>query len=247
MAELITAIARYAPWLYVVLGLLMVREVVTMWRAGHEHDLSLFSLEREAATGRAVRSLVTLFLLATIGVGVYAVTNVIAPTLSERELRQARGDVPIVETPLVAVLASDTPEPVATPTRRPVRIVTAPPDPSEAVPAAPTAELCRNPDVQILSPLPGTVIDRPTAIVVTARFPVGSGRTFWLEIGAGAAPEHWAAVGARRDAPVEAATVETLRPAPLDPGLYSLRLVVTDVDGLVPENGTCALTVRVSP
>jgi len=130
MAELIHAIQQYALWLYVLLVLVMLREVVAMWRAGRDRDVSLFSLEREAATGRAVQSLVTLFLLMTIGVGVYSVTNVLAPALPPETTSRAEESAPLVGTPLSAPLPSETLMPTSTPTRRPLRIVTAPPPPT---------------------------------------------------------------------------------------------------------------------
>jgi hypothetical protein len=133
MAELITAIQQYARWIYVLLVLVMVREVVAMWRAGRERDVSLFSLEREAATGRAVQSLVTLFLLMTIGVGVYAVANVLAPALPPDPMMQVDDSSPLVDTPLAPPLPSETLTATVEPTDRPLRIVTAPPPPTMTV------------------------------------------------------------------------------------------------------------------
>lgn len=132
MAELITAIQQYARWIYVLLVLVSLREVVAMWRAGRDREVSLFSLEREAATGRAVQSLVTLFLLTTIGVGVYAVANVLAPALPQDATTRVEDSSPLVSTPLAPVMPTETSTPTVEPTRRPLRIVTAPP-PATAV------------------------------------------------------------------------------------------------------------------
>jgi hypothetical protein len=132
MAELITAIEQYARWIYLLLVLVMVREVVAMWRAGRERDVSLFSLEREAATGRAVQSLVTLFLLMTIGVGVYAVANVLAPALPQDPILQVDDSSPLIDTPLAPPLPTVTRTATVAPTERPLRIVTAPPRPTVA-------------------------------------------------------------------------------------------------------------------
>ena len=81
MTALVTVIERYSAWLYVLLGVLMTRQIHHMWRAAREHDTALFGLEREAATGKAVRALVSLLLYGTIGLGVYTVTTAIAPGL----------------------------------------------------------------------------------------------------------------------------------------------------------------------
>jgi hypothetical protein len=130
MFDLVTAIQNYAGWLYALLVLLMAREVLAMWRAGRDRDVALFDLEREAATGRAVRSLITLFLLATVWVGVYTVANIVAPSIPESWSRRVGDDVPLVETPPTVTLPTDTPTPPpATPTRQ-QRIVTAIPQPT---------------------------------------------------------------------------------------------------------------------
>ena len=81
MPELIIAVHDYAGWLYVLLALLGVRELLVLARSGREHDAALFGLEREAVTGRALRALITLFLLSTIGLGIYLVSEVLAPAL----------------------------------------------------------------------------------------------------------------------------------------------------------------------
>jgi hypothetical protein len=126
MTELVIAIATYSVWLYLVLGLLMVRELRVMWRAGTERDQATFGVEREAAASRALRSLISLFLLVTIAAGIYTVTNVIAPTLPAEELRRLAPD-PLVAEPPPLPIASDTPTPEPSPTRQPPRIVTAVP------------------------------------------------------------------------------------------------------------------------
>jgi hypothetical protein len=133
MAELVAAIATYSVWLYLVLAVLMARELRAMWWAGTERDRAAFGVEREAAASKGVRSLVTLLLLVTITAGIYTITNVIAPTLPEAELRRLDG-APIVAEPPRAPVPTDTPTPEPTPTRRLPRIVTAVPEGPTATP-----------------------------------------------------------------------------------------------------------------
>jgi hypothetical protein len=130
MLDLVTAIQNYAGWLYALLAILMAREVLVMWRAGRDRDVALFDLEREAATGRAVRSLITLFLLATVWVGVYTVANIVAPSIPDSPSRRAGDDVPLVETPPTVTLPTDTPTPPVATATSPQRIVTAIPVPT---------------------------------------------------------------------------------------------------------------------
>lgn len=123
MVELIQAIQAYAGWLYGLLIVLMLREMLLLRSAERERRLSMFGLERDAATGRAVRALVTLLLLCTVGIGIYTVATVIAPVLPESSRREAQ-EAPILQTPPGVAWPTDSPTPPPTPTRRPVRIVT---------------------------------------------------------------------------------------------------------------------------
>ena len=125
MAELVAAIANYAIWLYLLLVLLMARELRSMWRAGTERDQAAFGLQREAAASRGLRSLITLALLVTISAGVYTLSNIIAPTLTVEELRRLEKNPIVAEPPRQQVFPTETPTPVpATPTRRLPNIVT---------------------------------------------------------------------------------------------------------------------------
>jgi hypothetical protein len=127
MAELVAAVATYSAWLYLLLGLLIARELRRMWTAGTQRDQAVFGLEREAAASRALRSLITLGLLVTIAAGIYTLSSVIAPTLPAEELRRL-DPVPIVAEPPTLEWPTDTPEPPpASPTPRLPNIVTATP------------------------------------------------------------------------------------------------------------------------
>jgi len=245
MPELILAIREYAGWLYALLALLAVREVLGLLRTGRDHDLALFGLEREAATGRAVRALLTLFLLVSIGVGVALVAEVLAPALPEQAARRSREDAPLIETPPTVVLPTDTPTPrPPTPTRRLPRIVTAAPEEPWPTSAPVAASLCRNPDVEIAAPAAGALSADGATVVVTVRFAPEAGRRFWLELGAGSPPTAWQLVGAPRTEPVEAAPLERL-PAGLPPGPYVLRLLLSEPDGRVLPENVCEVPVRV--
>jgi hypothetical protein len=245
MPELIIAVRDYAGWLYVGLALLALRELVILLRSGREHDVAMFRLQREAATGRAVRALITLFLLATIGMGVFLVSAVLAPALPYRATFQAHRDEPLIETPPTVVLPTDTPTPPpAVPTRRVPRIVTAPPETPEPTSVTAAGGACSNPDLQILSPEAGAVVGTDLQVAVTVRFPPASGRSFRLELGQGAAPTSWRALGEPRTEPAEALVVGEL-PHDLPSGPYVLKLVLAEPSGdVLPEN-VCQLPFRV--
>lgn len=126
MNDLVFAVHNYAVWLYGLVALLVLREALVVLRAGRDRREALFALEREAATGKTVRAMVTLLLLATIGVGIHTMANVIAPLLPP-DPGAERPDVLILQPPPMPLIATDTPVPTVEPTRRAPRIVTAVP------------------------------------------------------------------------------------------------------------------------
>ena len=127
MIPVVEAIAAYAPWLLTVLGLLGLRETVLALRAARERRSAAFGLERESATGRLVRSLVTLLLLAIIALGVRTVTTVVYPALPTRP--DDPGPDPFAAPTIVAPLPPPVERFTATPpaTPEPPEIVTATP------------------------------------------------------------------------------------------------------------------------
>lgn len=128
MDALIIAIHTYAGWLYVLLGLAVIRELAVFWQSRGDLGRAQFALEREAANRLAIRAAVTSLLLATIAVGLYAVAAIVYPTLpADRVL--PNGPV-IAQPPPEVPLPPDvylTPTPTNTP--QVVRIVTAVPEP----------------------------------------------------------------------------------------------------------------------
>lgn len=129
MVDVVLAIQTHAGWLYALLALLLLRELAAFRRAGHARATALFGLEHEAATGRLIRSAVTMLLLGTIGVGIFMVARVVAPTIPDIA-RRAPSRAPLIITPPTAAIATDTPTPPpATPTRPLPLIVTATPPP----------------------------------------------------------------------------------------------------------------------
>ncbi len=128
MTIVVEAIAAYAPWLLALLGLLALREGANALRAAQDRRHAAFGLERESATGRMVRALITLLLLGTIALGVRTVAGVLFPGLPVR-MDAETGNEPFAAPTVVAPLplpierATDTPAPTATPPR----IVTATP------------------------------------------------------------------------------------------------------------------------
>ena len=193
----------------------------------------------------SLRALITLFLLSTIALGVYIVAVVLAPALPEQAARLAREDTPLIETPPTVMLATDTPTaPPATATRAVPRIVTAAPETAEPTSDAGGAALCRNRDMQIVSPVDGATVTAGADIVVTVRLEPGSGRRFWLELGAAAGGGPFRALGPAHAEPVERAALERV-PDGLPAGRHVLRLVLAEPSGRIEPENVCDVRVLV--
>ncbi len=117
MDELVIAIREYAAWLYGLLLVLAVRELLAIRRAGKDRRRAMFLLEREAANSRAVRSLIVLLLLFTLATGVYTVAELVAPALPDRP--PAELGVPVAPLP-TPVLPAEMPIPSRLPTEIPI-------------------------------------------------------------------------------------------------------------------------------
>jgi hypothetical protein len=128
VADLVVAIELYAGWLYILLGVLVTIQVATMWRAGQERELALFSLERDAAAGKAVRAFVTLLLLVTIGAGVYTVETVLAPSLPPSPDHVGAAEPPMLTDPVLSTAPTEAPtaSPTTRATERPVIVTSTP-------------------------------------------------------------------------------------------------------------------------
>ena len=132
MVEFVAVIQRYAAWLYLMLGAFMLQQFYSIWKAAREHGTSLFGLEREAATGKAMRAFITLMLFSTIAAGVYTIQSVVAPAMRSvpgepTEIPERRRS-PIEMAPPTADLPTDTVTPPAeTATPEPLRIITSTP------------------------------------------------------------------------------------------------------------------------
>lgn len=122
MVDIVVVIESHAGRLYLLLAALMSREAYLLWRARRDRRTALFGLEREAATGKTIRAMVTLLLLMTVAAGVYTVAEVVAPSLPPGA-RRPPGNAPIVQTPPTADFPTDTPTPPAATATRPLPLI----------------------------------------------------------------------------------------------------------------------------
>jgi hypothetical protein len=150
MGVLIQLLATYAPYIYLVCGLVALYQLYRLTQVRADRRQAVFSLERE----RAVRSLYGIFTIALLLVAVMGVTYFASSTLP-----RAAAATPTEELPpefSLQIVPTNTPLP-ATPSATPTTTVTPSPLP-------PTTTATVDPTIQALTPLPPT----PTATVETA-------------------------------------------------------------------------------
>ncbi len=97
----------------------------------------------------------------------------------------------------------------------------------------------------IRSPRSGDTVSGFTPIVGTADFDPQLVQFYKLEIGSGENPQDWVTIGETHETPVVGDELETFPAAALDPGVYTLRLVVVQWDGnYVGEPDVVTVTVE---
>ncbi|HKZ82232.1 MAG TPA: hypothetical protein VJ793_01090 [Anaerolineae bacterium] len=163
MAAFVRVVEQFAAVLYIVCLAGMAWSLRSAWLANRESRDTLYSLEREAATARMGRGLLSALGFVALGAAVFVVAQVVAPRLPAGE-----APTPTPPGPLVTLTPTVTPFPTPTPISSP----TPAPSPNATVAAietietstpAPTPiplppEACPDPNVRIAAPGDGTVL-----------------------------------------------------------------------------------------
>lgn len=239
MKSLLEFIARYAPWIYglCALGILFYARIAFLAQRERRH--ALFSLEKEVATSRALRSLAMIgVLLLAVGMTFFIgrVPSVARPP--------AQGGIPPL-TPLVTPLLIPTPigpspTPILTPSPSPTRAPvtpTATPQPLPTYTPAPTPppQACPNadPKARLTSPWPGARLKGQVPIMGTANVP--KFQFYKVEFASAQSPDKWNNISPElHKQPIEAGTLEVWNTDLLPEGAYILRLTVVDLTGNYP-------------
>lgn len=186
MAVLFQIIATYAPYIYLVCGLIALFQLYRLWQVRGDRRQALFSLERE----RAVRDLSGIFtvamaLLLLMGITYFASSTIpraiiaapeVEPTLPpEFALAVTPTNTPIFVTPSATPTGTSTPTPEpptpdslqATQTAVALEEVTPTPTP-EAPPAQASAPACPDARAIIASPGNGATVNGVFTLIGTA-------------------------------------------------------------------------------
>ena len=251
MKVFLKIIVDYATWIHVIgiIGILFCLRAAFMAR--RERNLSIYTLEKEAATNKEFRVL-TIGMTIAAGMGlVLFLTAVVAPQVTFSELRD------VAETPAALILPTVTPvvatptlTPTSTPTRMrptPLPIVvlteqapTAMPTPPPSPPPPPP--FCPNSLARLVAPGQYAVVSGTVQIMGTADLP--NFDYYKIEYASAGNPNEWALITDLRRSTVKEGLLDTWNTTAFPNGPYRLRLMVVDNTGNYPE--PCEVSVIIN-
>jgi hypothetical protein len=230
MTVLIELIDNFAIWIYIACALTILVYLRVIYMAKRERGASLFTIEKEVATGRAYRAIFTIVGLLLIAGLVALVDLYLAPSLG------IVVGVSTPEGPLVLPTSTDTPRPptpTLSPTRGPLVRPTPPwtpsPEASPTVPVVPAS--CPDPQARITFPgvnqtVGGVVEIRGTATIADFSF-------YKVEFCFGDNGSEFHVIDALKYSPVENGVLVVWSTGELS-GPVTLRLTVVKSDGNYP-------------
>lgn len=241
MPILIEFIAKYANYLYLICGLILLPFLSEVQRARRDR-LSIFPLEKENATKRLRRAILCIGLVLGIAAGIFYLSSYIEPTVTELD----ETPVPTPTTSLLfATPTSWLPPPTETPTitstaTQRSRPTPQPTQPTDTPTPAVVAPDCPNPGVRIISPgvnavLKGTVEIRGSASIENFGY-------YKFEFKSLSTADEWHHIHTGEQ-PVPQGVLGYWNVDPLPAGEYLFRLVVVDATGNYPP--PCQVRVNV--
>lgn len=246
MADVIQLIVDYAIWLYVLCGLGVLVYLRSVLLARRERNTALFTLEREAASSRAARSLVGVFVFIGLAGSVLFVEEMLAPRLPRAEEQDDEAAVktvffitPASEAP-TATPAPPTPTPAPSPTATHRILPTQPPPTATSAPMAACSNIA-----QITSPRVGAVLSGQVQIYGTAAAP--DFNFYKIEYHREGEPaDAWHSISDIHRNPVVNGLLDVWNVGGFPAGNYRLKLTVVDVTGNYPPQNRCEVPVVIS-
>ncbi len=252
MATAVQLIVKYALWLYVFCALGALLYLRAALQARRERDRALFTLEREVASSRSVRSLIVAFVFVLGAGSVFAVERYVAPLVESSESEE----VAMVTTSLfiptptsAAPTATVAPTPTKTLRPRPTRQLPPPASPTPTGTPVPPPPRCPNPGARIVSPGLNARLSGVVQILGSASVP--NFQFYKLEWAPADNPKdvHVITTADNPDglhyAPVTNGVLTTWNTEPVPPGAHILRLTIVDITGNYPPENICEVPVTV--
>ncbi|MBN1429020.1 MAG: hypothetical protein JXB07_11590 [Anaerolineae bacterium] len=227
MTTLVQFLIKTEAGLYVLAAIILIFSVRSLVVARQTQRNTVFGLEKEAARQRQRRSLGTILSLLLLSSGVYIITHIVAPNVSE---------TPIEPTPTPLVFVTQIPTPTEARLLYPTITATPglPPAAVDSMPS-PVAEVSSNG-----CEIAGATITVPTSgefvsgqVVVEGQANILDFAQYKFEINGPTTNGNWVVVGTFT-VPVIDGFLGTWDSTSLAPGNYTLRLVVIRTDGSFP-------------
>jgi hypothetical protein len=240
MTVLIELIDNFAIWIYVACALTVLVYLRVIYLAKKERGASLFTIEKEVATGRAYRATFTIFGLLVIASLVAFVDVYLAPTMGV-VVGNSTPTGPLVLPTHTHTPLPSTPTPTATrgPLTRPTPPWTPTPEQSPTPIVAPAS--CPDPMAKITYPginqtVEGIVEIRGTANITAFQF-------YKVEFGFGDGAGEFHVIDDLKYYPVENGLLVLWNTGELS-GPVTLRLTVVNIDGNYPTPCEVPVVVR---
>ena len=229
MVVLLQLIRKYDLWLYGLCGLVCLFYLRRAWQARQNLAGSFFSLEKEVAASRLLRSLGgALFCCLLVG-SIYYVSRILASELDLPEVLRSEPTPILIPTPIPSPTPGPpTPALAATPTRRIVRPVQATATPSVTSTPQIVRPSCPDPGAQLTAPGVNQVVHGLVEVHGTAQ--IADFDYYKFEFRGAGLHSEWAFLQ-RHDEPVVEGMLGTWDVSMLPNGEYEFRLVVVRRDG----------------
>jgi hypothetical protein len=232
MEEILFFIEKQQTWIYIGIGIFALIYSSATFRAYRELQQAVFSLERERATSRLIRSAAILAVVLSGLIATFVIANFAGPALPVSARQPPIPTVSLLATASIDNLNADAGFATATP----LALLE-----SEGVG-------CLNPDATLSSPQDGESVSGTVKILGTANIPnfafykveylSMTPDASWLTVSAGTQP----VCEDKCEISEELGSWDT---SLVSPGEYGFRLVVTDAEGNAPL--PCEIQVRVLP
>jgi len=249
MASLVFFVERIAFGLYILCAAGILLMSFRLFQARRELAVAQFKLEREHALVRQASAVTFGGLLLEIAVGVWAIANLMAPTIRDIRTGDQTGGLPAVERFVTSTPALSAPMQLGggqsggaqapgifatpVPTNTPVGTI---------LPDAPEIVGCPRDSAWLLVPGNGQLIFEATTVVGTASIPDFAFYRF--EIKRASAGEEFAPIGGDYTAPVVEGPLGDLFPRNFPTGPYRFRLSVFDNTQML--RAVCEVTITIS-
>lgn len=252
MTVLVFLIEQLAIGLYVFIGIGIFLALRRLNRARYELRATRFELQRDFARYSRANSLTMLVLLIEAGALVFAVQQIVAPTMrTVLDLSPEVADVIVdldfntpTPAPLSQVEIDENSISLGSFNSNEIRITPTPTaTPVGTIEPAPTAIGCDTPGARLQIPANGQVIQGIVPVIGVAT--TDNFATYKLEIAGEFTGGQWATLESHPQAVTSTGTLTQFNPAPYEPGTYQFRLAVFDITDTLRES--CSVTIYIRP